>query len=450
MQGTTAFGENTPGRDPFFRTLPGGGVAAWGCKTLYNAAWYPAFPIALIMSGGRAPGARQQRLGRVKPLPAGEHRIRIWLHAASVGEIEAVRPLVTGLLEREPTAALVVTTMTQAGCEAATRRIPGATACGLAPLDHPLTVRAFLAAAAPHLVLISEAELWPNYFIESRRSGARVALVNGRMSMRSLGRYRLMRPLWRAALQCADLLAVQSQQDADRYLALGAPRERIVVTGNTKFLDEPGEAESHPALREFAAAGPTLIAGSTAPGEEEQVLEAYRIARERFGGLRLVLAPRHLARVEEVEELLRRTGLPLVKATALKAGIAGGADAAILLLDTLGDLRLLYRCGTLAFVGGSLLEGRGGQNLGEPAAAGVAVLFGPFHQKQQETAQALLVGGGGTVVRNAQELADAAARLLGDQARRQREGANARAVYQSLAGGAARTLEHLHALLDSR
>ncbi len=417
-----------------------------------GAAWYPAFPIALIISRGRAPGACQPRLGRVKPLPAGEHRIRIWLHAASVGEIEAVRPLATGLLEREPTAALVVTTMTQAGCEAAARRIPGAAACGLAPLDHPLTVRAFLAAAAPHLVLISEAELWPNYFIESRRSGARVALVNGRMSMRSLGRYRLMRPLWKAALQCADLLAVQSQQDADRYLALGAPWERIVVTGNTKFgpLDKGGEAEPHPALHGFAAAGATLIAGSTAPGEEEQVLEAYLIARERFGGLRLVLAPRHLERVDEVGELLRRAGLPFVKATALKAGIAGRDDAAILLLDTLGDLRMLYRYGTLAFVGGSLLDGRGGQNLGEPAAAGVAVLFGPFHQKQQETAQALLAGGGGAVVRDARELADAAARLLGDQAQRQREGANARAVYQRLAGGAARTLEHLRALLDSR
>jgi 3-deoxy-D-manno-octulosonic-acid transferase len=134
----------------------------------------------------------------------------------------------------------------------------------------------------------------------------------------------------------------------------------------------------------------------------------------------------------------------------LNAGVAARHGAAILLLDTLGDLRLLYRYGTLAFVGGSLFDGRGGQNLGEPAAAGVAVLFGPFHQKQQETAQALLAGGGGTVVRNAQELADAAARLLGDQAQRQREGANARAVYQSLAGGAARTLEHLRALLDSR
>jgi 3-deoxy-D-manno-octulosonic-acid transferase len=414
-------------------------------KSLYNLAWYPAFPLALLISGGRSAQTRCQRLGRVDPLPARGGAPRIWLHASSVGEIEALRPIAAGLLEFQPGATMVVTTMTEAGRDAAARRIPGATACRLAPLDHPLTVRAFLAAIAPDLTLIAEAELWPNFFIESRRRGGRVALVNGRLSARSLGRYRLMRPLWTAALNCADLLLVQSQTDADRYLALGAPPARLVVTGNTKLV-ETAEEQANPALARFAAAGPTLIAGSTAPGEEAQVLDAYRELRGQFAALRLVLAPRHLERVGEIMELLGGKGLQYVKASALKAGAPASAD--ILLLDTLGDLRSLYRFGTLAFVGGSLLEGRGGQNLGEPAAAGVAVLFGPFHQNQRETAQALLTHGGGAVIANAYDLVRAAAPLLRDERVRREKGAQARQVYDSLAGGAARTLAALRTLLD--
>jgi 3-deoxy-D-manno-octulosonic-acid transferase len=377
--------------------------------------------------------------------------MRIWLHAASVGEIEAVRPIALGLLQQQPDAALVITTMTSTGCEAASRRIPGATAYRLAPLDHPLTVRAFLAAVAPHLVVIAEAELWPNYFIESRRAGARVALVNGRLSVRSFSRYRLMRPLWAKALRSADRLLVQSQHDADRYLALGAPLERIVITGNTKFgpPDSGNQGETNPALRRFVAADATLIAGSTAPREEEQVLDAYLLLRQRFSGLRLVLAPRHLERVGEVEEMLDCKRLPYVKATRLKTGAEPG-EARILLLDTLGDLRLLYRYGRLAFVGGSLFEGRGGQNLGEPAAAGIAVLFGPFHSNQLQTAQALLANGGGSVVCNAHELACAAAALLSDDHRCREQGDKARAVFESLAGGAARSLEELRVLVGSK
>lgn len=425
----------------------GGGAASW----LYNAVWYPALPVALLLSGGRAPQARNQRLGRVQWIPPDQHRMRIWLHAASVGEVEAVRPIALGLLEQHHDAVLVITTMTATGCDAASRRIPGAYACWLAPLDHPLTVRSFLTAVAPRLVVISETELWPNYFLESHRAGARVVLVNGRVSARSMSRYRLMRPLWTSALCSAERLLVQTQGDADRYVALGAPRERIMITGNTKFgpAEPANETGIDPALRRFAAHSLTLIAGSTAPPEEEQVLDAYLLLRQRFGELRLVLAPRHLDRLDEIEELLVRKNLRYVKATVLKAGTPEPDGVGILLLDTLGDLRLLYRYGTLAFVGGSLFEGRGGQNLGEPAAAGIAVLFGPFHSNQLQTAQALLALGGGSVVRDAHELASAAAELLSDEQRWRKAGVQAAVAYRSLAGGASRSLEELRALIGS-
>ena len=249
--------------------------------------------------------------------------MRIWLHAASVGEIEAVRPIALGLLEQRARSRLVITTMTATGCEAASRRIPGATACWLAPLDHPLTVRAFLATVAPHLVVISEAELWPNYFIESRRAGAQVALVNGRVSVRSLSRYRLMRSLWAKALRCADRLLVQSQHDADRYLALGAPPDRIVISGNTKFtpLDSGNVGRTGSRAPAFCHRGrhPHRRFDGAAGGRTG-TRRISRLLRQRFAGLRLVLAPRHLERVGEIEEMLGRKGLSYIKATRAQSG----------------------------------------------------------------------------------------------------------------------------------
>jgi 3-deoxy-D-manno-octulosonic-acid transferase len=417
-------------------------------RLLYNLAWYPALPLALSMLDGHRAQLRRERLGKIDFLKTAEPALRVWLHASSVGEIEGVRPIASGLLEQQPSAALVITTMTTSGREAAMRRIPAAAASRLAPLDHPQIVRRFLTAIAPDLVLMTEAELWPNYFIESRRRGARIAVINGRLSERSLQRYRLFGSLWRTALSCADVVMAQSGCDAERYRALGVSADRIIITGNTKFAASDREPDPHPALAEFAAAGATLIAGSTAPGEEREVLTAYLQLRTLFPQLRLVLAPRHLERTAEVQELLYRCGIDYLQASRLKRGEPAAA-AAVLLLDTLGDLRPLYRYGTLAFVGGSLFEGRGGQNLGEPAAAGVAVFFGPFHQKQQQTAQALLAHGGGTVVRNAQELASAAARLLRDDAARREQGVRAHEVYEGLSGGAVRTLAELRALIDS-
>jgi 3-deoxy-D-manno-octulosonic-acid transferase len=424
-------------------------AAGWISRSLYNLAWYPALPLALAVTNSR--GARfDERLGKADSINASESSIRIWLHASSVGEIEAVRPIATGLLEQYPDATLIVTTMTATGRDAALRRIPAAL-CRLAPLDHPLAVRRFLDAVAPDLVLITETELWPNYFIESRRRGARIAIVNGRLSDRSLKRYKLFRPLWRAVASCADMVMVQSRSDAEHYQALGAAADRIVVTGNTKFsaFSDDNKAELHPALAQFAAAGPTLIAGSTARGEEQQILTAYMQLHSEFPELRLLLAPRHLERTLEIKEMLKREGIDYLQGSELKRG-CNASKGSVLLLDTLGDLRLLYRYGTLAFVGGSLFEGRGGQNLGEPAAAGVPVFFGPFHQKQRDTAQALLAHRGGAVVRNAQDLVGAAARLLRDEAARHEQATRAREVYESLAGGAARTLTELRTLIGPR
>ncbi len=425
-------------------------------SVLYNALWYPALPFALFASGGLSPENRRQRLGLVDSAAMGAagadpERLRIWVHAASVGEVEAVRAVALGLLNASPAGAdAAITMMTEAGREAARRRIPGARFYMLAPLDCPRIVRGFLSALRPQLVLIAETELWPNYFLEAHRLGARVAIVNGRISDRSFKRYRWVRSLFANALGDVDLVLAQTDDDARRYIALGASRQRVLVTGNTKFaLDGANAAKLRGELESFAAGRPILIAGSTAPGEERIVLDAYRKLRSRFPALALVLAPRHLSRTGEVEEVLRQASLPYTRASALDSA-AAEEPANVLLLDTMGELRALYRRAALAFIGGSIAPGRGGQNLAEPAEVSVPVLFGPFHENQRETALSLIQSGGGRVVRNADEMELVCAELLADENARREAGLNARSAVERMAGGAAAALLHLKALVNLR
>jgi 3-deoxy-D-manno-octulosonic-acid transferase len=410
---------------------------------LYNAIWYPALPFALWAGGGE----RNQRLGRIAPGEiALDGRPRLWFHAASVGEVEALAAIAHGLLAELSGATAIVTTMTEAGRAAARRRIPQAATHRLAPFDRPAAVRSFIAAARPDLVVITETELWPGYFVEARRAGARIAIVNGRVSEQSFERYRWLRPLIAEALGHTDLVLAQTLADARRYRALGAPRRRLVVTGNTKFdLARLAPAPPlRPALARFADAAPTLVAGSTGRGEEAIALAAWRRLAADFPALRLALAPRHLERTDEVERMLRAAGVSFAKASAMSEDSESAAR--LLLLDTMGELNALYRHATLAFVGGSLFPGRGGQSLAEPAAAGVPVLFGPFHANQLPIARALLSGEGGQVVRDEREFCAACAALLGDDRRRREAGLAARRSLEMLGGAVSASIPLLKAL----
>jgi 3-deoxy-D-manno-octulosonic-acid transferase len=414
-------------------------------RYLYNAIWCPALPVALYAAGGADRADRDERLGRVAP-PTDQLGVRIWLHAASVGEIEGARSLALGLRRELPGSSLVVTTMTPAGRDAARTRIPGAQAYALAPLDSPWTVRRFLRAIEPRLLLIAETELWPNYLIEARRFGARIAIMNGRISPRSLGRYQWVQPLFAEALGSVDLILAQTEEDAARYVRLGAPRERIFVSGNAKYdlTDSAADQPLRPELESFAAGKPMLVAGSTAPGEEAVVLDAYLSLLATVPDLALVLAPRHLNRVRAVEAAVEACGLPYVNATALRSGEA--ALPQVLILDTMGELRALYRRAAVAFVGGSIAPGRGGQSSAEPAAAAVPVLIGPFHQAHEQLVAAMVAAGGARIVNDAGQIASACAALLADQAARVSAGRNAREALARLAGSVAPSLLRLKAL----
>ena len=288
---------------------------------LYNALWYPALPFALMAGAGVNPADWRERLGLIH-FGHAPGAPRVWIHASSVGEIEAVRAVAIGLRREFTAIEIMMTSMTSAGRDAACRRISGAFACQLAPLDFPLAVRSFMRNARPDLLLIAETELWPNFFFEAARAGVRVAIVNGRVSARSATRYGRLGGLIATALGHADLILTQTEADAIRYRALGAPPERVIVTGNTKFdLDETA-APLRPALEHFAGTNPILVAGSTAPDEEHVVIEAYGRLILHFPTLALVIAPRHLNRADEIAGAFRAAGLAYVRASELPAADA--------------------------------------------------------------------------------------------------------------------------------
>jgi 3-deoxy-D-manno-octulosonic-acid transferase len=422
-------------------------------RQLYNALWYPALPVALALSGGfgdsevlRARLGRSLNGKRVPPSAKGNGP-RIWAHASSVGEIGALSGIINGILDIRSEAAVVVTAMTSSGRDAARRSMPAARGHFLAPLDCPIAVGPFLSSIRPDLVLIAETELWPNYFLQSRKVGARVAMVNARISERTVGRYRCVRRLIREALGCAELILAQSEEDCGRFVALGADPSRVHVTGNTKLdVGRLAPAALRPQLQTFAAGCPILVAGSTAPGEEQTVIEAWRELCLRFNRLHLVLAPRHLERATDLERMLHDAKISFVKASAKNAALPG---ARLMLLDTMGELRGMYARAAVAFVGGSLAAGRGGQSLAEPAAAGVPVLFGPYHENQRVIASALLHEGAGAIVRDSAELARAAASYLDHEPARLAAGQRARAVVERMTGGVEATLAYLRPLMGA-
>lgn len=263
-------------------------------------------------------------------------------------------------------------------------------------------------------------------------------------------RYRFVGPILAQGLQQANLILAQTRDDADRYVRLGAPPDRVAVTGNTKFYIDRDKLQLRPALKQFADGKQILVAGSTAPGEDRIVLNAFRNLAQRFPEAGLAIAPRHLEDLAGVEAELRGSGFDYIKASTLPpSGLANLPvnGTKVLLVDTMGELRGLYKLAVIAFVGGSLIPGRGGQNMGEPAAVSVPVLFGPYYENQRQVGDALVEGGGARVVADSAQLEDVCAEWLSDAVLRRTIGARACEVAEKLSGGAVETLRHLKALI---
>ncbi|MEE8557730.1 MAG: glycosyltransferase N-terminal domain-containing protein [Myxococcota bacterium] len=320
--------------------------------------------------------AREGLVERLTPLSASP--ADVWLHAASVGETRAAAPLLVGLRERA--ISTVVTTQTPAGRDVLQSELPQVPA-RLAPLDVPPLARWSFARVHPKLLVLIETELWPNLIWAARASGARVLLLSARISDRSFPRYRRIAPLIRPLLEQIELIAARGETDAARLIELGAPKERVQVVGDLKLDRDPPDAPSANLLRAVGP-GPLLVAGSTHPGEEEGLLEAFLELRRSASGLRLVLAPRHVRRAPGVLRLAERHGL--------HAGLRsqGAEQAEVVILDTTGELASLYSVAELVFCGGSLVP-VGGHNLLEPVQAGKVVVHGPHVHNQRPQVELL-------------------------------------------------------------
>jgi len=420
-------------------------------RRLYTVLFYLLLPLLLLhlaLRGLRNGGylARWgERFGRFAPPP---RRGGIVVHAASMGEVNAAAALIRALAARHPDLPLCVTTFTPTGSDRVRELFGDAAFHVYAPLDLPGAVRRFLDRVGPRLLVIMETEIWPNLYHQAAARGVPLMIANARISARSFGRYRRLRALTAEALGRASCIAAQSEGDADRLRALGAPPDRLTVSGNLKFdfapppsLDDEGLA----LRRAWGAQRPVLVAGSTHEREEAEVLAAFRTLRADWPDALLVLVPRHPERFARAAQAARAAGLEV----ALRStGVAGAAGSACLVVDAMGELLRFYAAGDVAFVGGSL-EPVGGHNLLEPAALGRPVLVGPYTANFADITALLLDAGAARRVADGASLAAAAAELFGDAALRERMGAAGRELVRSGQGALERTLAEADRLLTA-
>lgn len=412
--------------------------------------WSPVLLYKFWKYGKYREGWREKLTGRA-PRRIGD-RPCLWFHAVSVGEVMLLKPLVQELSRRRPDWDLVVSTTTPTGLGVARRVYPDLITF-YAPLDFSWAMRRAMARVRPTVLALVELELWPNMIQAARRSGASVAIINGRLSARSHRGYRKLRPLLGPMLRSLDLVAVQTPEYADRFVDLGTPTQRVRVTGSVKYDGVEAERDNPQTLalrRELglASSDVVFVAGSTMDGEEAAALAAYRAARVRHPRLRLVVVPRHSERFERVTAMLLEHGERVVRRSMPGKVLGTGERTPIVVVDSLGELSAVWGLADVAFVGGSLFPGRGGQNMMEPAAYGASVLFGPHTQNFQATVEQLLECGGARLVANPADLAHALLRDLDDPDAAAARGLAAREFVLAQQGAADRTLAELDRVLE--
>jgi len=372
----------------------------------------------------------------------------IWVHAVSVGEVQAAVPLIEALLHRFPDIPLVLTTVTPTGRSRAEALFKQRVDVRYVPIDWPGSVRRFFQRVQPQLAVILETEIWPNLYHRCGRLRVPLVLASARISPRSVGSYRRLVGLFRETLSHGIFIAAQSAEDAERFKSIGASPERTHVIGNIKFdfgYPPDIEARGHDLRQMLGAHRPVWVAGSTHEKEEELLLGAHRRIRERFSNALLVLVPRHPPRFSEVAMLLKEEGLRYVRRTS---AMPVTPDTEVYLLDTLGELPPFYAAGDIAFVGGSLgVDDVGGHNLLEPAALSLPILAGPHNFNSVDIAKLLSERGALRIVHDPNELAAVVGNLLSDPTARATMGAAGRKAVDDNRGAVSRLMQFLEPLL---
>ncbi|MFO0880194.1 MAG: 3-deoxy-D-manno-octulosonic acid transferase [Gemmataceae bacterium] len=388
-------------------------------------------------------GLRDKLFGLSTEVPPGA----VWFHAVSLGEIKVLGQLVPAFRKRHPGRAVIVSSTTDTGLAEARNLFPDLVVFPF-PFDFSWAVTRTLQQVRPALVVLCESELWPNFLGAAHRLQVPVALVNGRMSPRSLGRYQLLGPLVRSLFQKLAVIGVQGDDYAAAMLALGGTPGCVVTTGNLKYdgaLTDPANLRTAELRRLLGVEeGDTLwVAGSLQAREELPIITIFEQVRDHFPALRLVLVPRQPERFDELARLLEQRQIPFARRSQLTTP----TRERVVLLDSMGELGALWGLADLAFVGGSLDGVRGGQSMIEPAAFGVAVTFGPHVWNFRETARRLVESGGACQVDDAADLARTIPRLLADVEERRALGALARRFVLAQQGATQRTLDLLDRVL---
>lgn len=381
----------------------------------------PLLVLRLLWRGCRAPAYFQrwgERFGMAFP-SAGERVI--WVHAVSVGEVQASLPLVRALLRDYPDHAVLLTTMTPTGAAQVKKSLGNQVTHCYLPYDFPGATARFLKQVQPQFGLILETELWPNLLRQCRRRGIPVMLVNARLSKRSARGYFRLGVLTRDMLSDLTFIAAQGKADARRFIALGAPAERVRIAGNLKFeLELPTglAAQAMTLRRQWGEQRPLWIAASTHEGEEEQVLAAFKQIQQARPKALLLLVPRHPERFSRVRRLCQQRGFT-IQCRSEQRGCNPATE--VFIGDTMGELPLFFAASDVAFIGGSLVP-KGGHNPLEPAALERVVIFGPYMFNFKEISQRLLAAGAALQIKTSQDLAGAVLHYLGNPQLRAKAG----------------------------
>lgn len=424
-----------------------------------NAAYAAALLLAAPSIAWAAWRSRKHREGYAEKL-RGHAPVReggrpcVWLHAVSVGEVNLLAVLIDELARRRPHTEVFVSTTTKTGHDLARKRYGDRHTVFYCPLDFSWAVDEAVRRVRPDVLLMAELELWPNLIAAAKRSGAKVGVVNGRLSDRSFRGYRRVAALLRPTLRSLDLVAAQDAPTRERFIRLGARRRVSAVTGSLKY-DGAQTLRDNPRTNELRdTAGYTddhtiWLAGSTQAPEEEACLRAFEEAREDHPDLRLVLVPRHPERFDEVAKLLDESGVAWTRRSVLsKSPRASRGAPPVLLVDTVGELGAWWGVADIGFVGGSFGD-RGGQNMIEPAAYGVATCFGPNTRNFRDIVAALLAADGARVVADAESLSAFIAACLEMPAEARALGQRAKWFVAGQLGAAERTADQVVRLLPA-